>query len=85
MTDRDRRIKEAAEAEHIVRSELFRRVWADLKETYLREAVQAGSPDEKLAKLSCIAVLFDVQGAFVAKAMDGRIAESEPAKADNVV
>lgn len=83
--DRARRVQEAADAEHIIKSPVFKRVWLDLREAYIREAISSSVPDERLAKLTCIEVLTDVHSALVAKAMDGRIAEQEPSNGDFVV
>lgn len=85
MTDREKIIQDAAEAQHILESSVFAKAWDDLREAYIREAVAETDPDAKLGKLTCIEVLFDVKAALGAKVNAGRLDESLPNNAKFVV
>lgn len=82
MSDEDakRRLEEqqraGEEAQRILGSDLFNKVFDDLRELYIRDAVRAKEAQDRLESLKAVEVLEHVRGALGAALMAGHASQA---------
>jgi hypothetical protein len=82
MTDEDakRQLEEqqraGEEAQRILGSDLFNKVFDDLRELYIRDAVSAQEATARLDRLKAVEVLEHVRGALGAALMAGKASQA---------